>query len=282
MFYQQSASDGITLGRVTILTHQDETFSVEPPSMPAAHTVLGRLGVTATAAGGSVRVFSAHATEVQLQIFKEADPTWATETVTLSRDDHGVFSGFSPLLVPGARYGFRVSGPTGPGHMFDPEHVVTDPYSRGIVRVAEGQWRSQVLDEGFDWAGATKPNTPLAQTVIYEAHVKGLTRLNPELPARLRGTYAGLAHPATIRHLKSLGVTAVQLLPVHAFISEDHLIQQGLNNYWGYNTLNFFSPHTRWATKKAQQDGPDAILREFKGMVKLLHEAGLEVILDVV
>ncbi len=270
------------MGRVTILTHPAEIHSPTTPDQLQAHTALGRLGVTPCADGGEVRVFSAHATEIQLQIFGEADPAWATETTTLSRDDHGVFSGASARLVPGARYGFRVSGPTGPGHLFDPEHVVTDPYSRGIVRVGEGQWRSQVLDEGFDWAGATKPNTPLAQTVIYEAHAKGLTRLHPEVPDRLRGTYAGLAHPATIGHLKSLGVTAIQLLPVQAFISEEHLIVQGLNNYWGYNTLNFFSPHAGWATKKAQEQGPGAILREFKGMVKLMHEAGLEVILDVV
>jgi glycogen operon protein len=118
--------------------------------------------------------------------------------------------------------------------------------------------------------------------VIYETHVKGISKLNPRVPAELRGTYAGLAHPATIEHLTTLGITAVELLPVHAFASEDRLVKQGLTNYWGYNSLSFFSPHPAYATANAQAAGPEAVLREFKGMVKLLHEAGIEVILDVV
>jgi glycogen operon protein len=139
-----------------------------------------------------------------------------------------------------------------------------------------------VPDTDFDWGGVTKPGTPLDRTVIYEAHLKGLTRLNPEVPEQLRGTYAGLAHPATIAYLKELGVTAVELLPVQQFVSEQRLTKMGLVNYWGYNTLGFFAPHAAYATREAQQAGPDAVLREFKGMVKLLHEAGIEVILDVV
>jgi glycogen operon protein len=122
----------------------------------------------------------------------------------------------------------------------------------------------------------------MSRSVIYEAHVKGLSELNPDVPADLRGTYAGVAHPATIAHLTALGITAVELLPVHAFVSEAHLRETGLTNYWGYNTLNFFTPHPAYATRSAQQAGPSAVLREFKGMVRLLHQAGIEVILDVV
>jgi glycogen operon protein len=139
-----------------------------------------------------------------------------------------------------------------------------------------------VQDDAFDWAGVDKPNTPLDHTVLYEAHVRGLTKLNPSVPEELRGTYAGLAHESTIAYLKDLGVTAVELLPIHQFISEQRLVKQGLSNYWGYNTLNFFTPHAAYASKAAQVGGTGAVLREFKGMVKLFHEAGLEVILDVV
>jgi glycogen operon protein len=139
-----------------------------------------------------------------------------------------------------------------------------------------------VVDGSFDWGGVGKPHVPRDHTVVYEAHVKGLTALNKDIPAELRGTYAGLAHPATIEHLQRLGVTSVELLPVHAYLSEHRLSRLGLTNYWGYNSLNFFTPHAAYATRQAQASGADAVLREFKGMVRLLHAAGLEVILDVV
>jgi glycogen operon protein len=148
--------------------------------------------------------------------------------------------------------------------------------------VGPDQWQSSVIDGYFDWNGAQKPAVPLDHTVVYEAHVRGISRLNPAVPAHLRGTYAGLAHESTIAYLKDLGVTAVELLPVMSFVSEQRLIKQGLINYWGYNTLNFFTPHADYASQAAQASGPESVLREFKGMVKLLHEAGLEVILDVV
>lgn len=232
------------------------------------------------AEGGELRIWSAHASAVDLLLYDEKDPAWVTRTVPLECDDECVWSARSPLLTPGRRYAVRVDGPS--ELRFDPRTALLEPYSRGLHRVAENEWRSVVVDDSFDWGASEKPRTPLDRTVIYEAHVKGLTKLNPALPVELRGTYAGLAHESTVAALLDLGVTAVELLPVHAFVSEQRLLRQGLTNYWGYNTLNFFSPHAAYASSAAQRGGPTAVLREFKGMVKLLHEAGLEVILDVV
>jgi glycogen operon protein len=243
---------------------------------------LRHLGVRATSNGGELRVWSEHAESIDLCIFDHTDPNWIVRTVPMVRDAHNVWVGRSRTLTAGRRYGIRVTGPAGPTHAFHPEKTMIDPYARGIVRVGPDQWQSAMIDGGFDWAGSVKPNTPLDHTVIYEAHVRGLSRLSPLMPAELRGTYAGLAHESTIAYLKNLGVTAVELLPVQAFVSEQRLIKQGLTNYWGYNTINFFSPHADYATQAAQAEGPEAVLREFKGMVKLLLEAGLEVILEVV
>ncbi|PPG30171.1 glycogen debranching protein GlgX [Rathayibacter sp. AY2B9] len=247
-----------------------------------SHDPLARLGVTVDDQGGELRVWSESASAVDLLLYDEKDPTWVTRTVPLARDDAAVWSARSDLLAPGRRYALRVDGPTGPRHRFDPRRALLEPYSRGLHRVAENEWRSVVVDDAFDWGSSSRPGTPMDRTVIYEAHVKGLTRLNPALPVELRGTYAGLAHESTVSALLDLGVTAVELLPVHAFVSEQRLLRQGLTNYWGYNTLNFFAPHAAYASSTAQRGGPSAVLREFKGMVKLLHEAGLEVILDVV
>ncbi|GMA91897.1 glycogen operon protein GlgX homolog [Homoserinibacter gongjuensis] len=239
------------------------------------------LGVRLTADGGELRVWSANATSIELCIL-EPQSDWVAERLPLTRGDGDVWSVTSPALRVGTHYALSVDGPKGATHAFDPERLLLDPYARGLARTPEGGWRATVPDTDFDWGGATRPGIPLDHTVIYEAHLKGLTRLNPEVPEQLRGTYAGLAHPATIAYLTELGVTAVELLPVHQFVSEQRLTKMGLVNYWGYNTLGFFAPHAAYATREAQQAGPDAVLREFKGMVKLLHEAGLEVILDVV
>ena len=243
---------------------------------------LRNLGVRRTSAGGELRVWAERANAVELCLFDDTDPNWIVKSVPMTQDGHGVWSGRSHSLAAGRRYGIRVSGPTSPKNSFHPEKTLIEPYSRGLVRVGSGGWQSCVVDEFFNWNGTTKPGTALDHTIVYEAHVRGLTQLNPLVPAALRGTYAGLAHEATIAYLKDLGVTAVELLPVQAFVSEQRLIKQGLTNYWGYNTLNFFTPHSDYATQAAQSAGPEAVLREFKGMVKLLHEAGLEVILDVV
>ena len=243
---------------------------------------LRSLGVRVTSAGGELRVWSETADGMELCIFDDTDPNWIVKSVPMKRDTASVWTGKSRGLTPGRRYGIRVTGPAGPRNSFHPEKTLIEPYSRGLVRVGPDQWQSSVIDGYFDWNGAQKPAVPLDHTVVYEAHVRGLSRLNPAVPAHLRGTYAGLAHESTIAYLKDLGVTAVELLPVMSFVSEQRLIKQGLINYWGYNTLNFFTPHADYASQAAQASGPESVLREFKGMVKLLHEAGLEVILDVV
>jgi glycogen debranching enzyme len=231
---------------------------------------------------GEVRVWSGSATSVELCIFDGTDPADVSKTVPLSRDAHGVWSATTRALSPGTYYSLRADGPDGPEHAFDPTLHLIDPYARGLARTPDGGWRSYVQDGFFDWGGVQKPRTPLDHTVIYEAHVRGLTQLNPDIPDELRGTYAGLAHPSTIAYLKNLGVTSVELLPVHQHVSEARLRAMRLTNYWGYNTLNFFTPHGGYATRAAQFGGTGAVLREFKGLVRLLHEAGLEVILDVV
>ncbi|WP_158863772.1 glycogen debranching protein GlgX [Leifsonia sp. AG29] len=243
---------------------------------------LRNLGVRIGPSGGELRVYSANADAMELCLFDAKDPNWLVKSVRMSRDANGVWLGRSRSLTVGTRYAIRVSGPSGPGNMFNPETLLLDPYARGLVRVGPEEWRSTVVADGFDWGSAVKPATPLDHTVVYEAHVKGISRLNPGVPEELRGSYAGLAHESTIGYLKDLGVTAVELLPVHAFVSEQRLIRQGLTNYWGYNTLNFFTPHAPYASRAAQAAGPEAVLAEFKGMVKLLHLAGIEVILDVV
>ncbi|WP_022886437.1 glycogen debranching protein GlgX [Glaciibacter superstes] len=243
---------------------------------------LRNLGVRSTSHGGELRVWSETADSMELCIIDDTDPNWIVKTVAMERDASNVWFGRTRTLSPGRRYGIRVSGPAGPRNSFHPEKTLIDPYARGLARAGSDEWQSVVVDGSFDWAGSSKPRVPLDRTVVYEAHVRGISKLNPAVPAPLRGTYAGLAHEATIGYLTDLGVTSVELLPVHAFISEQRLLKQGLTNYWGYNTLNFFSPHTDYATQAAQKAGPEAVLREFKGMVKLLHEAGIEVILDVV
>ncbi len=244
---------------------------------------LADLGVRLDDSGGTLRVWSASATAVELCIFDERDSTWVAETVPLVRGEGDVWSVSTPLLVPGTRYSVRADGPREPGHDFDPQRHLIDPYARGLARTPDGGWRGYVQEpDTFDWGSSRKPQVALDHTVLYEAHAKGLTKLNPAVPEELRGTYAGLAHPSTIEYLLDLGVTTIELLPVHQSVSEQRLIKQGLINYWGYNTLNFFTPHAEYATRAAQVGGTGAVLREFKGMVKLLHEAGLEVVLDVV
>ncbi|MCU1558727.1 MAG: glgX [Microbacteriaceae bacterium] len=259
------------------MTHAVITLERVPTIDP-----LTDLGVRAGPKGGQVRVWSANATAIELCIFDEKDPTWVGESIQLTKDAANVWSGTSPGLLAGTRYSLRATGPTGPTHKFDQSLHLIDPYSRGLARTGSGGWRSYVQDDAFDWNGTKKPHTPLDHTVLYEAHAKGISKLNTAVPEELRGTYAGLANDTAIDYLKNLGVTAIQLLPVHQFVSEQRLIKQGLSNYWGYNTLNFFTPHAAYASREAQFGGTGAVLREFKGMVKLLHEAGLEVILDVV
>ena len=216
-------------------------------------------------------------------VFDDADLDWSIADIPLEPVGDGVWSVSSDLLRPGARYAVRADGPRTPGATFNRGTLLIEPYSRGLA-TGDGyeDWRSVVVDRSFDWGGVTKPLTPMDRTVIYEGHVKGLSKRHPGVPPALHGTYAGLAHPAMIEHFTALGVTSIELLPVHQFASEPRLLELGLTNYWGYNTVGFFAPHAAYATEENRRQGPEAVLREFKGMVKLLHEAGLEVILDVV
>ncbi|TDN92721.1 glycogen debranching protein GlgX [Microbacterium sp. BK668] len=243
---------------------------------------LDGLGVTRVPGGGRLRVWSEHADGVELVVFDDTDLDWITHGEALEPVGGGVWEITTPLLRPGTRYALRVQGPAGPGNTFNPRSLLIDPYAKGLVSGGYGDWRSVVVDGGFDWGGVSKPAVPLDRTVIYEGHVKGLSKRHPHVPPALHGTYAGLAHPAMIEHFLSLGVTTIELLPVHAFATEPRLLQHHLTNYWGYNSLNFFAPHAPYATAASRTEGPEAVLREFKGMVKLLHEAGLEVVLDVV
>ncbi|UWF78495.1 MULTISPECIES: glycogen debranching protein GlgX [Microbacterium] len=250
---------------------------------PLGDTALDDLGVRLHDGVGTLRVWSQNASSMELVVFDAADLDWEVAQVPLERRPGGVWEVTSDLLQPGTRYSLRVNGPHGPGNMFNPETLLLDPYARGLAQ-GHGyeEWRSVVIEDGFDWGGVQKPRTPLDRTIIYEGHIKGLTKRHPQVDTALHGTYAGLAHPAMIEYFQSLGITAVELLPVHAFVPEPRLLERGLTNYWGYNTLNYFTPHYAYATEGARKGGPEAVLREFKGMVKLLHEAGIEVILDVV
>ena len=263
------------------------------------------LGATWDGQGVNFALYSENATKVELCLFDEQ----GTETrVPLREQTAFVWHGYVDGLTPGQRYGYRVHGPYEPeqGLRFNPNVVLLDPYARALsglenfdaglfaYRVGsetgdlEMETRDQrgaplgvVIDPHFDWEGDQSPNTPFHQSIIYEAHAKGLTMTHPDIPENLRGTYAGLAHPAMVQYLKDLGITALELMPVHAHLDDPFLIDKGLTNYWGYSTLNFFSPELRYsAAHKA--GNPQGAVREFKEMVKALHAAGLEVILDVV
>jgi pullulanase/glycogen debranching enzyme len=214
--------------------------------------------------------------------------TWQLKTLPNITNDvhHGIVDGF-PV---GSRYGFRssseddalpVSVPTVAFDDDGEQPLLLDPYGRAVDQ-SDGFLSNVRMSSGFDWGGDRSPHVSWRNTIIYEAHVRGQSMLHPDIPEDLRGTYAGMAHPAMIEHLTGLGITSVQLLPVHFHLDEPHLQNLGMTNYWGYNTAAFFAPHPDYATQAAQAAGPQAVQDEFKGMVKLLHAAGLEVILDVV
>ena len=276
-----------------------------------------RLGAHLVGDGVDVAVFASHAEAVELCLL-DPDPAapdgWAERRIPLAGPRFGVWSAHVPGVVAGQHYGLRADGRWDPiaGTRYNPAKLLLDPYARGV----EGELRlgpacygqrtdddgqplgaspepdptdsraavphGVVLDERFDGAAPALPQVPWPDTVIYEAHVRGLTQRLAGLPAELRGTYAGLAHPATVAHLKSLGVTTLELLPIHAALSEPRLLRRGVANFWGYNTLGFFAPEPRYATAAAQATGAQAVLAEVKGMVSLLHAAGIEVLLDVV
>jgi isoamylase len=263
------------------------------------------LGATFDGAGCNFSVFSEMAHRVDLCLF---DEDGRERRLLLPETRTFCWHGYVPGVRPGQRYGFRVYGPWDParGLRCNPHKLLLDPYAKAIEGTVT--WnpavfpyaydaaghpdehapsaldsapyvpKSIVVDDRFDWTGDVRPNRPLHQTEIYELHVKGFTALMTEVPERLRGTYAGLAHPAAINYLTRLGVSAVELMPVHQFVHDGHLVSRGLRNYWGYNSIGFFAPHNEYAS-----DGDrGAQVREFKAMVKALHAAGIEIILDVV
>ena len=260
------------------------------------------LGATYDGAGTNFSLFSEVAERVELCLFDEAGKETRVELPEVTAF---CWHGYLPNVVPGQRYGYRVHGPWNPaeGHRCSPAKLLLDPYAKAIE--GEVEWNEAVFpyhfgdpdgsrndadsapympkcvvtNPFFDWANDRHPGTPAHQSVIYEVHVKGFTKRHPDIPEELRGTYAGLAHPAAIRHLKRLGVTAVELMPIHQFIQDSHLLERGLRNYWGYNSIGYLAPHDGYAAAGGfigQQ------VQEFKQMVKTLHAEGIEVILDVV
>ncbi len=263
------------------------------------------LGATWDGMGVNFALFSECATKVELCFFDLKSSTQESNRVVLEEQTDQVWHGYLPFIKPGQLYGYRIHGPYDPqnGHRFNPNKVVLDPYAKAIGR--DLKWDdslfgyklndsaadltfdesdsaafaplASVVDPSFTWGDDRPPNIPWEQTVIYEAHVKGFTKLHPDVPEKYRGTYAGMASPGVIRHLKSLGVTAVELLPVHHHSDDRFLIERGKVNYWGYNTLAFFAPDSRYVSSATFDP-----VAEFKFMVRALHAAGLEVILDVV
>ncbi len=258
------------------------------------------LGATFDGAGTNFALFSEVADAVELCLF---DAAGGETRIELTEREASVWHGYLPRIGPGQRYGFRVQGPYEPatGHRCNPAKLLLDPYAKAIE--GEVDWhealfsyrfgspetlnsldsaphtmKSVVVNPYFDWQDDRLPRRPYHETVIYEAHVKGLTIAHPEVSEVVRGTYAGLASPAMIEHLQSLGVTAVELMPVHQFVHDSTLVQRGLRNHWGYNTIGYFAPHNAYSS--AGQLG-DQVL-EFKAMVRALHRADIEVILDVV
>jgi isoamylase len=266
------------------------------------------LGATFDGSGVNFALFSAHATKVELCLF-DAEAGRETARISLPEYTDEVWHGYLPGIQPGQHYGYRVHGPYAPkeGHRFNPHKLLIDPYAKAlsgalvwndahfgcrlsapdgdlsfdardsapfmpkcvVVRSAE-EWKPS-----FPWKRERRPRVHWGETVIYEAHVKGMTTLHPHVPEKLRGMFPGLAHHRTIERLVKLGVTAVELMPVHAFFDDRHLVEKGLANYWGYNSIAFFAPAERYLS-------PGGTINEFKHMVHRLHEAGIEVILDVV
>lgn len=249
--------------------------------MTESHTATdSALGLRFEPEIGHFSIYSESASEITLCLHLADEATVAKELPLVQSGN--IWQVSHEDLKPGIRYSLRVDGPSGPRHAFKKELNLIDPYARGVVRKSARDYLNVAIDESFDWQGVSKPNVPLDQAVIYEAHARGLTRSNPALPDELRGTYAALGHPSTIEHLTKLGITSLELLPIQMFISEPRLMNMGLINYWGYNTINFFSPHPRYATSAAIKAGPSEVVKELKTAVRELHRAGIEVILDVV
>jgi len=264
------------------------------------------LGATWDGKGVNFALFAENATGVELCLFDNPDSGSESDRIRIMEMDNHIWHIYLPGLRPGQLYGYRVHGPFEPsnGHRFNPNKLLIDPYAKAISGTIK--WhdslfgyeighpdadlsyseldsapfvpKSVVVDAQFDWGDDKPPQIPYHQTIIYETHVKGFTKLHPQIPEDIRGTYAALSHPVTIQYLKDLGITAVELMPVHHFIIDRHLVENNLTNYWGYNSIGFFAPDVRYSSSGTlgQQ------VTEFKEMVKVLHAAGIEVILDVV
>ena len=250
--------------------------------------------------GTNFAVYSGVADKVELCLFDNGEES----RIALTCGTGQVWHAYLPEIVPGQRYGFRVHGPWDPnaGLRCNPHKLLVDPYARSITEglqwgpalngyagddamgamstedSAASTFKSVVAEPHFDWGNDRRLEIPWNETVIYECHVKGFTARHPDVPPHLRGTYAGLAHPAAIKHLKRLGVTAVELLPIHAFIHDGFLLEKGLRNYWGYHSIGYFAPHPEYASTR----DPLGAVAELKHLVRVLHQAGIEVILDVV
>ena len=257
-------------------------------------------------AGVNFSLFSENATGVELCLYDDRDENLETSRIAITEQTDRVWHVYLQGVKPGLRYGYRVHGPYDPnnGHRFNPAKLLVDPYAKsidGFLRWNDALFgytighpdedlsrddrdsapfvpKSVVVDPYFDWRNDSQLHIPWHETIIYELHVKGFTMLHPEIPDDLRGTYAGLAHPAAIDYLKKLGITSVELMPIHHSVADRHLLERGLTNYWGYNSLGFFAPDARFSAAGSAGDQ----VAEFKNMVRTLHSAGLEVILDVV
>ncbi len=264
------------------------------------------LGATWDGEGVNFAVYSANATSVELCLFDSEDDTIESVRIKLPERLGHIWYGYVPGLRPGQLYGFRMNGAYEPqnGHRFNCNKLLIDPNTKAIAGTIE--WhdalfgykigdpdedlsfdetdsapylpKSVVVDSHFDWENDKAPDIPYHRSIIYEAHVKGLTRLHPDIPEEIRGTYAAVSHPVMIKYFKELGITSVELMPIHHFIVDRHLQEKGLTNYWGYNTIGYFAPDVRYSSSGMRGEQ----VREFKQMVKELHKAGIEVILDVV
>lgn len=264
------------------------------------------LGATWDGQGVNFALYADNATGVDLCFFNSTEDETETAKFKLVERSHHVWHAYIDGAKPGQLYGYRVHGPFDPanGHRFNPSKLLIDPYAKAIAGTID--WsdalfgyeighldedlsyseidsapyipKCVVIDEDFDWEGDQPPMCPYHKSIIYETHVKGFTKMHPDIPEEIRGTYAALGHPVTVKYLTDLGITAVELMPVHHFIVDRHLKERGLSNYWGYNTIGFFAPDARYSSSGVQ--GQQVV--EFKQMVKALHKAGIEVILDVV
>ena len=264
------------------------------------------LGATWDGKGVNFALYAENATDVDLCLFNSTEDKAESERIRIVEVSHHVWHIYLPDIKPGQLYGYRVYGPYEPenGHRFNPNKLLIDPYAKSIA--GNIQWhdalfgyevgnpeedlsfsdvdsapyipKSVVIDHNFNWDGDQPLKIPYHKTIIYETHVKGFTQTSPDIPENMRGTYAGLAHPSTIKYLKDLGITAVELMPVHHFVNDRLLLDKGLTNYWGYNTIGFFAPDVRYSSSGINGEQ----VFEFKNMVKELHKAGIEVILDVV